>query len=186
MPAIDSRQAVELAQKGIRNNPGSWRLYQHLAYTYWRVGQYADAAQTYEQGSQVAGAPPFMRLMAASMKNEGGSRDTARTIYRQMYEETEDEQVRTTALRRLNELDSLDERDAIDEVLGDLKEKSGRCPDDLREAVPMLAAIKLPGGRHFRIDKASRLVDPTGAPYLLDRSNCRVALDVDHTGLPLQ
>lgn len=186
MPAIDSRQAVELAQKGIRNNPGSWRLYQHLAYIYWRVGQYADAAQTYERGSQVAGAPPFMSLMAASMRNEGGSRDTARTIYRQMYEGTEDDQVRITALRRLDELDSLDERDAIDHALADLKEKSGRCPDDLREVTPMLAATKLPGGRQFRIDKASRLVDPTGAPYLLDRSNCRVTLDVDHTGLPVQ
>src|SRR5512144_503557 len=32
MPAIDPQQAIDLAKKGVANNPDSWRLYQHLAY----------------------------------------------------------------------------------------------------------------------------------------------------------
>jgi tetratricopeptide (TPR) repeat protein len=184
MPAIDSQQAVALAHKGISNNPGSWRLYQHLAYIYWKVGQYEDAAQTYERGSEIAGAPPFMRLMAASMRNEGGSRETARAIYSQMLDASNDDQVRITAQRYLYELDSLDDRDAIDAALARYREKNGRCVSDLREIMRDLTAVRLAHGRDFRVDKNDRLVDPTDAPYLLDTVNCKAVLDRDHTGVP--
>ena len=94
LPAIEPQQAIALASKGIANNPDSWRLYQHLAYIYWKLGQYEKASEMYEQGSHIAGAAPFMQLMAASMKTEGGSRETARTIYREMLAGTDDEKVR--------------------------------------------------------------------------------------------
>ena len=186
MPAIDPKQAIELAKKGIENNPTSWRLYQHLAYIYWKLNRYEEAAETYERGSKITGAPPFLRLMAASMKTGGGSRETARSIYTQMLETSDDELVRVTAQRRLNELDSFDERDAIDRALSQVRERNGRCAADLREITPMLMSVRLPGGRQFRVDKNNRLVDPTGAPYLLDQVNCRVTLDFEHTGLPVK
>jgi len=40
LPAIDPQKAIELTNKGIANNPTAWRLYQHLAYIYWRMGNY--------------------------------------------------------------------------------------------------------------------------------------------------
>ena len=54
-----------------------------------------------------------MKLMAAKMKSEGGSRETARAIYRQMFEEAQNDEIKKTAELRLLTLDSLDERDAI-------------------------------------------------------------------------
>jgi hypothetical protein len=100
--------------------------------------------------------------------------------------ESDDPRIKITAERRLAELDSLDEREAIDRSLTEFKEKTGRCAGSLGEILSMLAQVKLPQGREFRIDKQNRLVDPTDAPYLLDKENCRVRLDPVRTGLPLK
>lgn len=185
LPAIDPKQAIDLVRKGIAANPDSWRLYQHLGYIYWKLKDYQKASETYEQGSQIAGAAPFMKLMAAAMKTEGGTRETARSIYREMLAGSDDEMVQITAQRRLKELDSLDEREAIDRVLSEFKERSGRCANSFGEVTSMLMAVRLPENRQFRVDKANRLVDPTDAPYLLDKENCRVKLDPALTGLPI-
>jgi hypothetical protein len=127
-----------------------------------------------------------MKLMAAAMQTQGGSRSTARAVYRQMLADSEDPMIRTTSERRLQNLDSLDQRDAIDKALNELKERAGKCPNSLSEIIPMLMPVKLPEGNEFQIDNAGRLVDPTGAPYLLNRENCRVQLDPEKTGLPLK
>ena len=184
LPAIDPQKAINIASKGIVNNPDYWRLYQHLGYIYWRLGQFDKASEIYEKGSSIQGASPFMRMMAASMKTEGGSRQTARAIYREMLATSEDEQVRNTADRSLKELDSMDERDAIDKVLSESKQQNARCVNSLAEILPMLRNVRLPEGHEFSLDNANRLVDPTGAPYLLDKENCRVKLDPERTGLP--
>ena len=186
MPAIDKEKAIEIAQKGIANNPTEWRLYQYLGYIYWKIGRYDLAADTYERGSEIAGAPPFMRLMAASMKTEGGSRSTAREIFRQMLADSDDPMVKLTAERRLKELDSLDEREAIDTALADFRERTGRCASTLAEIAPSLLQVKLPAGNEFMVDRAGNLIDPTEAPYVLDKENCRVKLDAARTGLPVK
>lgn len=186
MPAIDPEKAIAITRKGIANNPGEWRLYQHLGYIYWKLGRYDEAADAYDAGSRVPGAHPFMKLMSASMRTQGGSRETAREVFRQMLAGSNDPAVRITAERRLAELDSLDERDAIDKVLAEFRETNGRCASSLTDIIPLLMQVKLPEGRDFRVDNARRLVDPTDAPYLLDRENCRVKLDPEKTGLPLK
>ncbi|CAN5209613.1 hypothetical protein BH20ACI2_BH20ACI2_29010 [soil metagenome] len=186
LPAIDGEQAIRLTLKGIEHNPETWRLYQHLGYIYWKLGRYDNAADTYEKGSNISGAAPFMRLMAGAMRTEGGSRLTARLIFEQMLEGTDDPAVRITAQRRIAHLDSLDEREAIDRVLDDYKGKTGRCPANLREIMGSLIGIKLPAGNAFRADNAGSLADPTGAPYLLDKEDCRVELDPAGSKLSLK
>lgn len=184
LPAIDSEKAVEFATKGIENNPNEWRLYQHLGYIYWRLKNYEKASEIYEMGSRIKGAAGFMKVMAAAMKTEGGSRDTARAIYTQMLQDSDDWQVRITAERRLMELDSLEEREVIDLALEQLRERSGQCANSLNEVVPLLINVKLPHGNEFMLDNTKRLVDPSGSPYLLDKENCRVKIDIGNSGLP--
>src|SRR6478672_1769692 len=48
LPAIDKQKAIDLTKQGIVNNPDSWRLYQHLAYIYWKLGRYEEASETYQ------------------------------------------------------------------------------------------------------------------------------------------
>lgn len=184
LPAIDPEQAIKLTRKGIANNPSSWRLYHYLGFIYWRLGDYEKAAETYRQGSQIAGAAGFMKSMAAKMKSEGGSRDTAREIYRQMFDEAQDAQAKDNAARHLSKLDSLDEMEAVQKKLDDFKSKNRRCANNWREITPLLQTIKLPANRNFRVDNSGNLVDPSGAPYVLDKGDCTIKLDEQKTKIP--
>ncbi|MGE3466214.1 MAG: tetratricopeptide repeat protein [Pyrinomonadaceae bacterium] len=183
LPAIDPEQAIALTKKGIVANPGSWRLYQQLGFVYWRSGRYDEAAAAFEQGATIGGAEPFMKMMAASMRTEGGSRKTARAIYRETVAGTTDPSIQMSAKRRLAELDWYDQRDAINGVLAEFREKNGRCANTFAEIGALLMAIELPDGGTFRVDRSGRLVDPTDAPYLLDKEACRVTPDPNLTGL---
>lgn len=176
LPGIDPSKAIELTEKGIRNNPDHWRLYQYLGYIYWRQKEYLKAAATYDEGSRIPGAPPFMRQMVAAMNAAGGSRETARAIYVHMLNESEDEQSRANAQIRLFELDSNDEIEAVNEALSELKEQSGRCPDRISDTFSLIQKIRLPAGNEFRIDSSNSLVDPTGIVYFFDRSKCTIGL----------
>ncbi|HEY0427672.1 MAG TPA: hypothetical protein VGC76_07805 [Pyrinomonadaceae bacterium] len=186
LPAIDANQAIKIAEKGIANNPNEWRLYQQLGYIYWRLGDYAKAAEIYTAGANIEGAPPFMKLMSAKMKSEGGSRETSRDIYRQMLEQSDDNQAKEVAALRLLELESMDERDAIRTALQSFKTKQGRCANNFQEILPLLINAKLPSGKDFRIDASKNLIDPTGAPYILDKQNCDVRLDFEKTKIPMK
>jgi tetratricopeptide (TPR) repeat protein len=185
LPAIDSEQAIKITEKGISNNPNEWRLYQHLGYIYWRLGNFEKAAEIYEKGAKIPSAPPFFQLMVARMKTQGGSRETARAMYQQMRAEAPDSQTREVSELRISQLDSLDERDAVLAVLRQFKEKNNRCVNNWNEIFPLLKSVKLPGGKDFRIDKSNSLVDPSGAPYVLDKETCDVKLDAAKTKIPL-
>ena len=177
LPAIDRQTAIDLTEKGIAKNPDEWRLYHYLGYIHWRQKEYESAARAYEQGSAIAGAPPFMRQMTALMKSKGGSRETARAIYSQIFTEATDQQSRSAAEFRLMELDSLDERDAIRAALHAQKERTGKCPSRFSEILPALRTVRLPSGKDFRIDGSGDLVDPGDTPYLLDAEKCDVLID---------
>ncbi len=184
LPAIDPDKAIQLIEKGIKNNPDYWRLYQYLGYIHWRLKDYARAAEAYEKGSQNPNAAPFMKMMVASMRNQGGSRETARSLYMQMHAEAEDEQTKNTAELRLMEIDSLEERDAIRTILKEQAEKNGACPQSFRQIMPLLGSVKLPAGKAFKVDTSGNLADPSGAPYFLDRQTCDIKLDPERSKVP--
>lgn len=176
LPAVDPAKAVELTEKGIANNPDSWRLYQYLGYIHWRQKNYEKAASVYEKGSAIAGAPPFMRQMMAQMRSQGGDRATARLIYSQMQAEGEDEQSRITARFRLSELDSLDQIDVINRDLAAFNEKSGRCPRDWKEFTGFLRVAGSREAAKLLFDDTGSPVAPIGGPYRLDPKTCTAAL----------
>lgn len=178
LPAIDSAQAVKLAEKGIANNPNQWRLYEQLGYIYWRLNEYEKAADVYQRGAALENSPPFMKIMWSKMLTAGGDRETARAVYEQMSENAPDQQIKDNAALHLLELDSLYERDAIGAALLSFKAKNNRCADNWRDILPALQSAKLPAGKNFRIDaRSGSVVDPSGAPYILDKENCAVKLD---------
>lgn len=176
LPSINTEQAIALAEKGIRNNPDKWRLHQYLGYIYWRQKNYEKAAQTYEAGSKIDGAPPFMLEMVAGMRARGGSRDVARAVYRQLLTESEDEQSKRNAQLRLYQLSADEEMEAVNGVLASTKQSTGRCPSKLSEIFPQLTKITLSADADFRIDRSNSLVDPTEVPYFLDPATCKISL----------
>lgn len=185
LPAIDPNQAIKIVEKGIENNPNEWRLYNQLGYIYWKNEEYEKAAKAYERAASIEGASPLMKAMSAKMKSDGGSRETARVIYTQMFEEAQDSKTKQTAELFVMRLDALDQIDSINSVLQNFKQKNERCVNDLREILPVLVNTKLPNRNEFNLDKDKNLADPSGAPFVLDKENCSVGFDKDKTKLPL-
>jgi tetratricopeptide (TPR) repeat protein len=183
LPAIDPDQAIKLTQKGISNNPNSWRLYQYLGYIYWRLQQYDNAADIYTRGSQIEGAPPFLQMMAGMMKTRGGSRDTARSIYHQLYDSAQDQQTKDSVMLRMQWLDSMDERDLLNSALSSFKDQHGRCAKNFTEIDAALAQLERMSGKQFLVNNSGQIVDPTGEPYGLDDGACRATLGA-HSKLP--
>lgn len=187
LPAIDKNQAIKLLEKGIAENPDQWRLYHQLGYIYWRLGDYEKASKIYAEGAKKPDAPKFMQMMEAKTKTEGGSRETARAIYREMFDQAQDEQAKTNAKLRLLELDSLDEQDAIRLVLESYQSKTGRCPNDWREVFPLLQKARLSNGDDLGVDSRTLApIDPTDVPYILERETgkCDVHLDYAESKIP--
>lgn len=174
LPAVDENQAVKIIEKGIKNNPNEWRFYNQLGYIYWQTENYERAARAYSEGTKIKGAPDILKLMAAKMSSDGGSRETARQMYRQMFENAQDEQSKKNAELQLMKLDAINETEAINKVLQNFQAKNGRCVDSLSGIFPTLQTVKLPNGREFRIDNSNNLVDPGGVPYSLDKTKCQV------------
>ena len=171
LPAVDVQQAIRITRKGIEANPNAWRLYHQLGYIYWQQQDYAAASDIYRRGSEIPGAPPWMRAMTAKMAADGGSRATAREIYERMFEQSADEKVRDMAHRRLIQLESLDQRDVLKKLLTDYQARMGQCPATWREVYQLLRAIRAPLGA------AGAPLDPTGASYQLRAGKCEVDLD---------
>jgi len=179
LPAVNVDDAIRITTKGIEANPSEWRLYQHLGYIYWQKGDYQTASEMYGRGAQNPDSPPWMLAMKARMVADGGSRDTAREIYKRMLEQATDPSVQKMARGHLLQLTSLDQRDAITKVLTAYKQRVGACPNTWQVLAPSLNALKLP------LDRTGTPVDPTGYPYVLKTDSCSVELNTGSEIPPL-
>lgn len=90
LPNEGSQEAVRFLERGIRDNPNEWRLYQDLGFARWRQGKFKEAAAAYLRGSRITGAPAWMGPIAAMMIAKGGDRETARQIFQRLHDESDD------------------------------------------------------------------------------------------------
>jgi hypothetical protein len=146
--------AIKLVKRGIEANPDNWHLNGDLGFLYyWRMKDYPDAAATYFDGSKKPNAPAWLGLMAARVSTMGGSIDTSRMIWSEIYESTQDPNVRKKAAEQLEALKVEDDEQHLDELAADYQKRFGRYPtssEELREA-GLLGGIPL---------------DPEGYPYV--------------------
>ena len=168
---VDSQQAIRIIRKGIVANPSAWRLYQYLGFIYWQQKDYQAAGEAYDLGARLSGAPPWMEAMKAKMAVEGGSRQLAREIYTRIHEQAEEARVKEMARLRLMNLDSLEDRDALLQVLAVFQAKMGRCPSSWKETQPLLRSLNM------SLDSNGAPLDPGGTAYVLIPGKCDLNLD---------
>ena len=82
MPQLEETTLVSiyatLAEFGIKNNPNNWKLYYGLGFIYYtELQDYAKAGEAFSRGTQVPGAHPFLRILAARMAQNAGDFETA-------------------------------------------------------------------------------------------------------------
>ncbi len=95
-------RAIELMRYGIQNNPENWRLYYDLGFVYYlELKDYKNAADTFERGSHVPNAHPFLKIFAAHMAQHAGEYETARMLWTATYQNTQDRLIKENAVGHL-------------------------------------------------------------------------------------
>ena len=164
------QKAAALIDDGIRQHPDHWRFYMDKGFIYyWHLRDFERAAEIFLEGSQIPGAPFWMRGMAGRALAQGGDRETARGLWQVQHDTAETFQQRENARTHLMQLDALDQMDALQKLVDAYRGRVGRVPRDWQELISagMLSGIP---------------VDPTGAAYVLDGTTGEVATSPE-TGL---
>lgn len=158
--------AVILLEKGLAHNPDFWRFWYDIGFVYYRgLKDYQRASEAFDKGSQYPGAAPWMKVMATKVAAEGGTRQTARALWLELYNSTDDPTIRASAELHLLGLRVDDEIEFLEKIVNRYRQQSGRVPVSWEE---LRAAGLIPG----------RPLDPLGHPYRLD-SQGRVLLRAD-------
>jgi hypothetical protein len=164
MGAGRPQEGIRILEKGIAAMPLNWRLRQDLGFfTFLFLKDAPKAAEILDQASKVPGAAFWLRYMAADILASGGSRDIARRMWRQMYEQSEAPIVRQNAEERLKILDALDAVDAVGARVEEFARRTGRRPDTLEE-LRRTGLLPVPP------------VDPSGVPFDYDPATGRVSV----------
>jgi tetratricopeptide (TPR) repeat protein len=153
--AGEPERAVTLMQYGIQNNPDNWRLYYDLGFVYYmELRDYKKAEETFERGSHVPNAHPFLKVLAAQMAQHAGEYETARMLWSATYETTQDKQIKQNAIEHLRALRVDEDIKHLQEAVTRFGERTGRLPASMAE---LAEAESIPGIP----------IDPDGQPYKL-------------------
>jgi hypothetical protein len=148
--------AIALLKKGIAATPQKWDYYYDVGFVnYWNLHDYKSAAEWFNRGAELPGAPWWLRTFAAVMLTRGGDRESSRFLWQQIGQ-TSDTFLRTTSRTRLLQLDALDQIDRLRPILNEYERRTGRRAESWDQVV---AANLIP-----RVPR-----DPSGTPYELDR-----------------
>jgi len=147
--------AIELINRGIQQNPEYWRLYQDLGNIYYfTLRDNRKAAEAYDAGSKVAGAMPWMKIMAARIAERGDTRQTSRLLWTEIFQSAQDATIRENAKTHLKLLETDDDKEQLDKLLGEYARKNGRGAENIGNLVNVGMLRGLP-------------VDPEGFPYVI-------------------
>ncbi|MCU1287112.1 MAG: hypothetical protein JWO13_3462 [Acidobacteriales bacterium] len=148
-------QAVEFIERGIRENPDYWRFYYNLGFIHFiERHDYKAAADAFERGSKVRGANPAMKTMAALMEQRAGNTQTARILWTNIYESTDEPIIRRNALTRLVALRVDEDVWNLDHLLEKYIDHTGSTPHSWQELISGGILRGVPA-------------DPSGDPYKL-------------------
>jgi hypothetical protein len=161
--AGNPQAAALLVEQGIRENPQEWRLYYDLGYIYWlELKDPAKAADAFERGSHIAGAHPWMKVMAAALAAHAGETETATFMWTNILNTTDDQNIKANAINRLRSLRVDGEVKALQERVDTFTRQNGRSPSSWQELISAGLLRRAP-------------IDPSSNPYQLVGGRVQVA-----------
>jgi tetratricopeptide (TPR) repeat protein len=153
--AGEPERAIELMEFGIRHNPDNWRLYYNLGFVYYtELKDFKKASEVFEQGAQVPGANPLMKVLAAKMAGHAGDLATARLLWGSTLESSHDSYIRANAIEHLRAIQVDEDVTSLQSAVTRFGERTGRLPTSMSELVTAEHWRRIP-------------VDPDGHPYKL-------------------
>jgi tetratricopeptide (TPR) repeat protein len=165
--------AIELLKKGIAAMPEKWDYYHDIGFIYyWNLHDYAHAAEWFDRGGNVKGAPWWLKTYAGVMLARGGNRQASRAMWQNLRQTTDSDWVRNNADLRLVQLDALDQIDALSRMRDEFSQQHGRLPGSWADLIRARLLRGVP-------------VDPSGAAYVLDPATGRIDVSPSSTLHPL-
>jgi hypothetical protein len=156
------REGIEVLSEGARRLPGSWRLRQDLGFFHYLFLGDADAAgDVLDEAADIAGAPFWIRTLAADLRARGGNRADARRMWQQMFDQAEPGILKENARLRLRTLDSLGVAERLTALVAEAERRTGLRPARLEE---------------LRRTWRGPLADAEGVPFSYDESTGRVSI----------
>jgi len=121
--------AEKLLLKGLAARPTKWEYMQDIGFVhFWAMQDFKGAAEWFERGSQIPGAPWFLKPLAATTLAQGGHRSASRTLFRVLAESGENDWMRKDAARRLRQLDAMDAIDELRRIVEGYRARGGAMP----------------------------------------------------------
>ena len=127
------------------------------------LGDTARAAEILLEASKLPGAAYWLKTLTADMLQRQNDRDTARQIWKALYEQSEPGAIRNNALYNVQRLAALDAVDAWQALVDRFHARTGRRPRSLGEARPAGGGVP-------------PAADPTGTPFDYDRESGIVSI----------
>jgi tetratricopeptide (TPR) repeat protein len=116
--------AIALLQKGIKENPHKWQYYQDAGFVYYfGYKDFDKAADWFKRGSEIKGAPWFIKSLAASTLAKGQNRHASRLLYEAILQTADNDVMKKDAIWRLRQLDTMDDMDLLREVVRRYRER---------------------------------------------------------------
>ena len=154
---------VQVLERGVRNNPESWRLAQELGFFHFIYrGDAERAAAVLLEASRIPGAPFWLRTLAAEVLAKGGRRDVSRRMWQEMYDQS-DGVMKENARVHVLAIDAAEAADALTARARAFAARTGRLPRGLDELGASVGA-------------RGPLRDPSGVPFDYDVSTGRVTV----------
>jgi tetratricopeptide (TPR) repeat protein len=165
-------QAVAILEKGLETSPDKWQYWQDIGFVYyWTEHDYPKAAAAFARGADIAGAPWWLRSLAASTLAKGGDRAASRLLWQQLGETANNEYARNAARLKLAQLEAI-------EIIERLQK--GIDAFAARRGAPVTAWSDLIAAGMIR----DVPLDPAGVPYEL-QSPSRVTVSAQSPLFPL-
>jgi tetratricopeptide (TPR) repeat protein len=165
-------KAVKLIEKGIRENPDYWKLYFTLGFVHYMDRHDPRAAQqAFEKGSEIPGAMPWMKVMAARMAEHSKDASTAAALWEAVYQTTSDPSVKKAAQSHLESIKADVDIRELQNRVQIYRERTGHLPADWAEMerAGLVRGIPLdPNGEAYRLkaDGKVEVADANKYPYL--------------------
>jgi hypothetical protein len=117
--------AIALLQKGIKENPRKWQYFQDAGFVYYfGYKDYEKAAEWFKRGSEIEGAPWFLKPLAANTLAKGQDRRASRLLYEAIAQTADNDFMKADAVRRLRQLDTMDDMDVLRDVVRRYRERA--------------------------------------------------------------
>jgi tetratricopeptide (TPR) repeat protein len=134
--AGDPARAIQLMEYGIEHNPQNWRLYYDTGFVYYtELKDYKKASQIFDQGSEIPGAHPYMKVLAAQMAQHAGDLNTARLLWSASFETSNEKNIRQNALEHLRAIQVDEDVIHLQAAVTHFGERTGGLPLSMQELV---------------------------------------------------